>query len=45
LPPRPNVLLILCDQLRADFLGAYGGPPVTPHLDAFAAESAVFDRA
>jgi len=40
-----NVLLILCDQLRADFLGAYAGPPVTPNIDRLAREGVVFDRA
>jgi arylsulfatase A-like enzyme len=43
---RPNVLVILCDQLRRDLLGAYGGTLVrTPHLDALAADAMVFDRA
>jgi arylsulfatase len=42
---RRNVLLIVCDQLRADFLSVYGGPAVTPALSALAEQSAVFDRA
>jgi choline-sulfatase len=43
---RPNVLLYVIDTLRADHLGIYGYPaPVSPHLDALAAESVVFDRA
>ncbi|MGH2368797.1 MAG: sulfatase family protein, partial [Chloroflexota bacterium] len=42
----PNVLVVLCDQLRRDLLGAYGSRLVrTPHLDALAAESVVFERA
>jgi arylsulfatase A-like enzyme len=42
---RPNVLIILCDQLRRDLLGAYGGTLVrTPDLDALAADGIVFDR-
>lgn len=42
---RPNVLVILCDQLRRDLLGAYGGTIVrTPHLDALAADGIVFDH-
>ncbi len=37
---------MVADTLRADALGAYGAPPgSTPHLDAMAAEGAVFDRA
>ncbi len=43
---RPNILLIMCDQLRADALGAYGASVVlTPHIDALAADGAVFDSA
>jgi arylsulfatase A-like enzyme len=45
-PLRPNILLYVIDTLRADHLGIYGYPkPVSPHLDALAAESVVFDRA
>ena len=45
-PSRPNILLYVIDTLRADHLGVYGYPkPVSPHLDALAAESVVFDRA
>jgi len=41
-----NVLVILCDQLRADFLSPYGGPEeVSPNLAHLAAEAAVFDKA
>lgn len=36
-PPRPNFLLFITDQQRADHLGAYGNRVVrTPHLDALA---------
>ena len=43
---RPNVLVILIDALRADRLGCYGYPRSTsPNIDAFAAESVVFDHA
>ncbi|MEM9035578.1 MAG: sulfatase-like hydrolase/transferase [Actinomycetota bacterium] len=43
---RPNVLFVICDQLRADHLG-FGGNQVvrTPNLDALAARGTVFDRA
>lgn len=41
-----DILLITVDALRADRLGAYGGPPgLTPALDALADESVVFQRA
>lgn len=44
---RPNILLFTADDLHAESLGAYGGRPVnlTPNLDAFAAESLVFNKA
>jgi N-acetylglucosamine-6-sulfatase len=36
-PARPNVLFILCDDLRPDALGCYGSKHVkTPHIDALA---------
>jgi len=42
----PNVLLITIDTLRADHMSLYGyDRPTTPHIDAFAQESRVFDRA
>ena len=42
----PNIVFVLADQLGARWLPIYGHPLVkTPHLDAFAAESAVFERA
>ncbi|MCB9620879.1 MAG: sulfatase-like hydrolase/transferase [Sandaracinus sp.] len=41
-----DVLLITVDALRADRLGAYGGPEgLTPALDRLAGESVVFRRA
>ena len=43
---RPNILLYVIDTLRADHLGVYGYPrPVSPRIDAFAAEATVFDDA
>ena len=40
------LLLLTVDTLRADSLGAYGGERgLTPHLDALAAESIVFETA
>lgn len=42
----PNVLFVICDQLRADHLGFAGNPVVhTPNIDGLAARGTVFDRA
>jgi len=44
--PRPNVILITIDTLRADHLGCYGAKNIrTPTLNALAADGVVFDRA
>ncbi len=44
--PRPNIVFILVDTLRADHLGTYGGTAAaTPTVDALAAEGVVFERA
>jgi arylsulfatase A-like enzyme len=41
---RPNILLIISDQLRADMLGCYGHPTaITPHLDRLAAAGTLFE--
>jgi arylsulfatase A-like enzyme len=43
---KPNVLFVICDQLRADHLGFAGNPVVrTPHIDALADDGTVFERA
>ncbi|MGP9538845.1 choline-sulfatase [Brachybacterium sp. AOP43-C2-M15] len=43
---RPNIVVIQADQMAAQALGAYGDAAArTPHIDALAAEGAVFDRA
>lgn len=43
---RPNVVVILCDQLRPDFLGCYGGKGVsTPNIDSLAADGVCFEHA
>jgi len=42
---QPNIVLIVCDTFRRDHLGAYGNPLIrTPHLDAMASRSVVFDH-
>ncbi|MGH2355275.1 MAG: sulfatase-like hydrolase/transferase [Chloroflexota bacterium] len=46
LPTRPNVLLIMADELMPFLTGAYGHPVVqTPNLDALAAQGVRFDAA
>lgn len=43
---RPNIVLIVTDQHRADHFGFGGNATVqTPHVDALAASGTVFDRA
>ncbi len=45
MPERPNVLLIMADQLRADALGCYGNSICrTPNLDALAAAGVLFEN-
>ncbi len=42
---RPNFLLLITDQHRADYLGCYGHPVLkTPHIDSIAARGTRFDR-
>ena len=42
---RPNILLIITDQQRADHLGCAGHPVLkTPHIDSIAARGVQFDR-
>ncbi len=41
-----NILFIMCDQLRADYLGCEGHPHLeTPHIDALAERGVGFTRA
>jgi arylsulfatase A-like enzyme len=44
---RPNVLLVISDEYRADFICAYGHNPMafTPNLDAMARRGTVFQKA
>jgi len=42
----PNVIVVLCDQLRAFEVGCYGNSTIhTPHIDHLAAEGVRFDLA
>ena len=44
MPDRPNLLILMADQLTAGVLGAYGGRVAkTPHIDALAAGGVVFE--
>src|SRR5258706_3977742 len=44
--PRPNVLLVTIDTLRADRLGCYGyGRTTSPHIDRLAEQGALFENA
>ena len=46
MPTRPNLLILMPDQLRGDCLSSAGHPVVeTPHLDRLAAEGVRFDGA
>ncbi len=41
-----NILFIMCDQLRWDYLSCYGHPTLaTPHIDGLAARGVRFSRA
>ena len=42
---RPNILLLLPDQHRADWLGCVLGPVDTPHIDSLSSEGVIFNNA
>ena len=41
---RPNVVLVIVDTLRADYVGAYGGRAYTPNIDSLAARGVRYTR-
>ena len=43
--PKPNVLMLICDQLTASVLSCYGGPVRTPSIDRIAREGVRFNQA
>src|SRR5438270_8605650 len=44
--PRPDIILITIDTVRADHLGCYGAKDIqTPTLDALARDGILFERA
>ena len=42
---RPNVLVVMYDQLTPGMLGCHGGPAIAPTIDRLAAEGVVFEAA
>jgi len=42
---RPNIILIMADDLNRDQVGVYGNESLTPHLDQLSAEGMRFDQA
>jgi arylsulfatase A-like enzyme len=43
--PRPNIVLIIIDALRADKLGCYGFPTeISPEIDALAQKGVLFEK-
>ena len=45
--PKPNILIIIADQVRGDFIGAAGRNPmnVTPNIDAMARQGTLYRNA
>jgi len=42
---KPNIVVVMADQLAPQFCGAYGGQGITPHIDALAQRGMRFDAA
>ncbi len=41
---KPNLIVVIADTLRVDYLGCYGNGRIrTPHIEAFARDAALFD--
>ncbi len=45
LADQPNVMLIMVDTLRADYLGTYGMEGASPEIDKFSNDAIVFEQA
>jgi arylsulfatase A-like enzyme len=46
MPPAPNIIVLMADTVTTGAIGCYGSPFVrTPHIDALAQDSALFERA
>src|SRR5438128_7496764 len=46
MPHTPNIIILLLDTARAQSFSGYGYPrPTSPHIDALAAESVVYEQA
>jgi len=43
-PPRPNIVLIMCDDMGFSDIGCYGGEIDTPHIDRLATEGLRFKQ-
>lgn len=43
-PPRPNIVLIMCDDMGFSDIGCYGGEVRTPNIDRLAAEGLRFKQ-
>ena len=42
--PRPNIILIMSDDMGYSDLGCYGGEIPTPHIDALAMDGLAYQR-
>lgn len=42
---RPNIVLVIADDVTPAYHGCYGGPTPTPHIDRLAREGALFHQA
>ena len=44
-PERPNIVLIVCDDVALNNLGCYGGKIPTPNIDKIASQGMIFNHA